>query len=225
MSLQDIEKAIHDHSLFGRPEHFNHKVTEEYALTSISAWEDPLKTFLDHTFAMLRREIHEVLARVLKNHKDTELYKRSVRIVDGFLHHHEVIQREKSEKLLEMEKAALFTINDQEFARHKKDALDCLRVARRKIRVAAYVDSLPRPNGKERDRDELMNKVQDKDLPGDRFWRELDAAAYIRGYYTTARLRFTDSVCANINVSLFQAVKKGLKFMLETQLRLDDGGK
>jgi hypothetical protein len=224
MSLQDIETSIQEHSLYGVPGYVSHKVREEYALTSIIPWEHPLKTFLDHTFAMLRREILEALARVLKTHKDTELYKRSVRIVESFLRHHEMIQRERSEKLLEMEKSALFTINEHEFNRNTKEAYDSLWAARRRLRVAAYLDKQPRPSGKEKDREELMNKVTDKDLGDDKHQRELEVAAYIRGYYTTARLRFTDSVCANVNVSLFQTVKKGLRMMLETQLKLDDGG-
>jgi hypothetical protein len=60
-------------------------------------------------------------------------------------------------------------------------------------------------------------------LGPDPFERELDVAAYIRGYYDTARLRFTDSVCANMNSRYFQKIAKEIDYLLERKFELDNG--
>ena len=126
------------------------------------------------------------------------------------------------------EKGGLFTINEDAFNLHKHDALETLRETRRKIRVDCYANRYHRNkyNNDERDtaaREDFKSKVKDEQLGPDPFDRELDVAAYIRGYYTTARFRFTDSVCANMHTRHFQKISRGVNYLLEEKFGLDQG--
>ncbi len=51
----------------------------------------------------------------------------------------------------------------------------------------------------------------------------MEIAASIRGYYTTAQIRFTDTVCATINGRYFARVKNGMRGLLERELGLNEG--
>ncbi|RDL37144.1 uncharacterized protein BP5553_04577 [Venustampulla echinocandica] len=223
MSLADLRESIENHGRPGVPDEISHRVKEHYALVSIIPWEYPLKTFLDSTFAMLRAEFHRVLSGVLDHYLDTDLYRRSKVIVDDFLTYHEEVLRERSLKMYAIEKSTLFTINDRAFILNKAEALENLRAIRRRVRVDAYIDGSTRLANSRLDKEDLRNKVTNEQLGPDKFERELDVAAYIRGYYTTARLRFTDLICANINAALFDEIKEGADYLLERRLTIDIG--
>ncbi|TVY85402.1 Interferon-induced GTP-binding protein Mx1 [Lachnellula suecica] len=220
LSLQDLEYEIQAQSVIGFPENIPPKVREDPAIVSIAPWEHPLKIFLHHTFDMLRNKLLSILAVVLVNHRDTELYKQSVGIIEKYLSHHEMILREQSGHMYEVEKSGLFTINHNDFDRNKAEALEGLRSARRRLRATTYVNNQPRKNDN-KSTEELISKVTDQQLGPDKYERELEVAAFARGYYTTARVRFVDSICANLNMALFQVIKTGFERLLETELGTD----
>lgn len=231
MSIADIQQSIQSNVRAGRPGHVNEKVKEDFALMSIVPWRHPLQDFLGSFFKMLREQIHAVLSDVLDNYKDTALYRRSKPIIDNFLLEVEEKQRDKSFRLYNIEKSALFTINNHAFDLNYNEALAHLKASRRKIRLNAHLDQMYRSyNGKstlEAFKADQRDKVKDIDMPGRDFRKELEVAAYIRGYYNTARLRFTDSVCADMNSVLFRDIKEGFKWLLPRALGLDakEGGK
>jgi hypothetical protein len=93
-----------------------------------------------------------------------------------------------------------------------------------------YVDAhyKPKPNADEerqlRDKEAFKKTITDDLLGPDQCAKELDVAAYIRGYYTTARTRFCDQVCANIHSRFFHVISEEISYFLETKFKLDEGG-
>jgi len=231
ISIEDIEQSRQSNLRAGRPESDDFKVKEDFALTSIMPWRLPLQDFLDSTFKILRERIFAVLSNVLENYRDTPLYRDSKPILYQFLAEHQNKQQVKAFTLYDREKAALFTVNKQAFALNKKEALSILRTTRRGVRIDMYVKkSFPSYSGKlslEDFRTEQLEKMKDSDLPGNSYEEELKVAASIRGYYTTARLRFTDSVCTDIGVIMFNDIKKEIKHLLPRTFGINDreGGK
>ncbi|KAJ5051665.1 uncharacterized protein L3040_001440 [Drepanopeziza brunnea f. sp. 'multigermtubi'] len=222
MSIMDIRQAIEDNAMAGRPGNVNDVVMEDYVLKAINMWKRPVDTFIDGTFKQLRDEIIGVLARVLIRYKDMSLHRESKAIVEKFLDAKEKEQRARSQNFFEVEKSSLFTVCDAEFERHKAVALDLLSAARKKHRVQNYVDSHTgiTINGRVRDETRLRADAE-ANIGPDAYGKELNTAAYIRGYYDIARIRFTDYLCVDMNVTYFHKIKDEIPSLLEECLQIN----
>jgi hypothetical protein len=103
-----------------------------------------------------------------------------------------------------------------------------LRRARKAVRARAYVNKEITMRRRPPFRDENAWKkaiadVKEDQLGKDPFETEIGVAAYVRGYYKTAALRFIDSVCLSIHGKLFRNARKEIFYFLEQQLGLDTG--
>ncbi|KAH7346373.1 P-loop containing nucleoside triphosphate hydrolase protein [Rhexocercosporidium sp. MPI-PUGE-AT-0058] len=223
LSIMQIRSAIESNAFPGIPGFVNHRVRVDYALKAISAWSGPLDTFITCTFEALRKGMLSILESVLEKYIHTELYRSSKRQVEKFLDEKEKEQRKITREFFETERTSLFTINDESFNRYKQEALDALTAQRRKLRLDCYVANQIHNGVKVNDEEKFKNSITDQQLGPDKYSKELSVAAYIRGYYTTARIRFTDTVCANMNARYFQTIKLGIVDLLEDSLGLNDG--
>jgi len=232
MSIGDIKRSIETHGRTGVPDFVSHKVREDFALDAIEPWNLPLATFIENTFTMLRSQILSTLSSILEKHQNTSLLKRSQDFIEEFLKKHEDQQRATLMEFYETEKSGLFTINVDAFNQHKSEALKALRTHRRNRRLDCYV-AKNFQTGRFKDdgtgtkeaaaREKFKKEITDTMLGPDPFETELDVAAYIRGYYDTARLRFTDFVCANMKSRYFQKIAKEIDYLLERKFELDNG--
>lgn len=229
MSLVGIRKEINKTRSPGVPNDVNPIVKERFALTATHQWKYPLNTFLHHTFDLVRQTILSEIEKVLQHQKHTELYKQAMQHVDEFLASHEALQRSIAENLYTLEQAKLFTTNYTGFARHEAEAYETLAATRRSQRVLAYTEANYRsraagdPERDRREREAFMRSVKDEQLGPDHAERELRVAAYIRGYYTTARHRFTDSVCASVNAHFLVVIREQILRLLENKFDLNSG--
>lgn len=235
IEVDKLHQRIKESSRTGKPEEDPIKVKELYALKFIGHWDQPLETFLYYTFKMLREHVMAILDEVFRKHIETELYRQSRRIVDRVLTELQDEQRRASFEFYKTEKAHLFTINTESFEHYKKEGLDAIKTQRFKHRrdicyakqkKAGKLDTL-----KGKTEAEMKNNLDEEKvnsiLGPDKFARELSTAAYVRGYYTAARLRFTDSVCANLHARYFSKVRDTLAGplggLLEREFKLNDG--
>jgi hypothetical protein len=224
LTLLDIRQSVAERGPAGIPEFDNHKIREDYALVAVNPWKFPLETFVDHTFRMLRLELLSTLRSTLQSYEQTSLYRRSKDIIEKFLQKQEIEQRAISMEFYKTEAAGLFTINEAAFDLHKAEALEWLKKQRRNWRLDCYMKKQSDTRFKDdAAREAFKNKVTDAELGPDPFAKELDIAAYIRGYYTTARLRFVDSICANMKSRYFGKIKEEISYLLENKLGLDQG--
>ena len=223
LSIMDIRASIEAHAVTGIPGYVNHQVKVTYALAAVAAWDDPLKTFIDHTFQALRRSILSILESVLQKYIHTEVYRSSKKLMEEFLEEQEKDQRKTTWEFFETERLSLFTINDGSFNQYQREALEALTAQRRRIRLESYVAKQIQNGAKINDEEKFRNSVTDQQLGPDKYLEELNVAAYIRGYYTTARIRFVDTICANMNARYFQSIKRGVVDYLENSLGLNEG--
>jgi len=223
LSIMDIRASIEAHAVTGIPGYVNHQVKVTYALAAVAAWDDPLKTFIDHTFQALRRSILSILESVLQKYIHTEVYRSSKKLMEDFLEEQEKDQRKTTWEFFETERLSLFTINDESFNQYQREALEALTAQRRRIRLESYVAKQIQNGAKINDEEKFRNSVTDQQLGPDKYLEELNVAAYIRGYYTTARIRFVDTICANMNARYFQSIKRGVVDYLENSLGLNEG--
>lgn len=229
MSIVEIQKVIEQHSKAGFPDFVSHRVRELFALQAIHFWDQPLKTFLDYTFSMVRDQILTILKAILQQYQHTDLYRRSLEYVEDFLRKHEKEQYKASMEFYTTEKGCLFTIDTNTFNRNKAEAYSILKAERRRKRLACYMTAHyhRKSSGDEekdrKDREDFAGKIRDDQLGPDLFDREIEVAAYIRGYYTTARLRFTDSICINLYSRFFRTIAQKIDYFLEEKFELDNG--
>lgn len=221
MSIEEIQKEIDRCTIIGIPDAIPHEIKEEYALTAIHPWKEPLETYHDVTFDILKQEMNSVLSDVLRNYQDTELYRGSKEHVNDFINHHENIQRERLTSLYDIESASLFTMNIPGFRGHKQSVLEKLVATRREARVQAWLAANRVAKEKEQ---QLRKNFKEEDLAKYPLYsKEIDVAAYVIGYYNLARIRFVEAVCGNTKVSLFMEMKKGIKYLLEGKFELNSG--
>ncbi|KAG9233017.1 P-loop containing nucleoside triphosphate hydrolase protein [Amylocarpus encephaloides] len=224
MSLSDIKSTIEEHAVDGKPGDISPEVAESFALQSINMWAQPLETYLSQMSSTLKEEIQGVLRATMENYTDTDLYRSSKGFLEEFLEEQKRKQNEAASQMYNIEHFSLFTLNEEAFLKNRQDALEVLAKARRAVRVKLYLKRHPPRNAHEpKDAAAKVTDEQLKDLGPDPFKSELEVAAYIRGYYTTARLRFIDAICASNNVSLHRDILLGLKGLLVRKLELDTG--
>ncbi|KAL2069544.1 hypothetical protein VTL71DRAFT_14223 [Oculimacula yallundae] len=219
MSLLDLRTAIADNACAGRPTETNFNVKQEIALKAIGKWNDPLATFMNTAFSKVRRDVLSTLESCLSKYTQTSLFAESKAIIEKFLDAKEDEQMSHTLRYFSVEKSRLFTICLAEFERHKAEALELLTKNRQKHRINGYLAS---HTGKFKEGEKARADAE-AHLGPDTFAEELRTAAYIRGYYNTARIRFTDSICADINTNYYVGISEEIQYLLENKLKLDEG--
>lgn len=226
MSIAQIRELILLHKRPGLPDHVDDAVKEQVCLLSVTPWNGPLQTLADHTFTSLRRSIGEVLQYALEGYHGADIYKHSKRYIGEFLDSHENNQRSILDNLYNLETYKLFTINNPAFMSYKAEELVILEEPRRKWRAHCYVQKHQKIPGKTLSQEERVKKeraVTADQLGPDPFHNEIQLAAFVRGYYKTAGLRFADVTCQHIQANLFRKVHKDIGYLLERILELDNG--
>ena len=214
MSIGDIRENIDRHHPPGFPGHIDHTVYEEICLLAVSQWNVLLVRLADQTFKMLRRSILEILDKFLGDYQQTQLFRSTKSLLNKFLDQHVSEQRHILQVLFELESNKMFTVSDGIFEMFKAEALKSLQDARKRHRQDCYLEM----NLTSKITDPL--KVSDEMLGADPFQKEVEVAAYVRGYYKTAGLRFCDTACQSIRGNLFDKVETKIIGTLERALEL-----
>jgi hypothetical protein len=226
MTIGKVRSVIAKHKRPGLPDHVDDAAKEDVCLSSINPWNLPLETLADQTFEMLRDAILEKLNLCLGDYKQTELFRASERHIIKFLDMHAAEQRKNLDAFYKVETYKLFTINNPAFQTYKAEELQILQNARRKRRVQCYVKKqaqMARKIHTDASRALAEKAVTDAQLGADPFENEIQLAAYVRGYYKTAGLRFADNLCQNIQGNLFRKIHAEILGLLEGCLNLNEG--
>jgi hypothetical protein len=229
-SIGAIRREIARYSRTGIPGIVNEQVHMEYCMQSVTPWEGPLEVLLDLTLSKLRDLAKTILFQELSRWQQTQLFKQAHEHLRTFFDEFEVNQRSAVADLYSLETYKLFTVNNIALAQYRQEELDRLKHARRNKRLMAYVrsyiknfESMHRKTLTLEQRKRVEKDVTDEKLGKDSFETEIEVAAYIRGYYRTAALRFTDNVCLSINGKLFREAREKIFYFLEQSLELNQG--
>ena len=230
IGLDGIRSFIHQHTRTGMPGLVNHKTYDELCMLAINPWSRPLEVFKDHTLAMLRAQLEFILEKNLGHYSQTELYKKARRILEEFVDVHELEQQKSLDELYKLETYRSFSVNCSSITEHEARELKGLKLARKRVRAIAYVETQMEngqmkklaPDLTYQERRKAISKkaeeVKEDQLPADRFDLEIRVAAYLRGYYMTAAYRFVDSVCLSMHGKLFRNIRDKIFFHLESKL-------
>jgi hypothetical protein len=225
-TIGDIRDRITKHSRTGVPGIVNDRVHSEMCMQSVTPWEQPLEQMVDITLKMLREQADGILFKVLSKWQQTQLFKQSRQHLSTFFDEFETTQRVEAAALYELETYKLFTVNTLAWEKYRQEEGEELRRARKMVRAKAYVKrehSMRRKPVDEAACRKAIADVKEEQLGKDPFETEIEVAAYVRGYYKTAALRFVDSVCLSIHGKLFRNARKEIFYFLEKQLGLDTG--
>lgn len=225
-SIGEIQEMIAQYSRTGVPNIVNDMVYDKLCMMSVCQWNLPLERMVDHTMSHLRKQADDILVSILSKWQQTQLFRQSRDLLGKFFDDFETTQRAAMTELYELESYRLFTINEAAFETHIKAELALLEKAREERRAKAQVEATARMTGKPF-KDEAAKKhatqqlLKSGTLTKDPFSTEINVAAYVRGYYMTAGLRFADMVCLSIHGKLFKEARARIFYYLEHELGLD----
>jgi hypothetical protein len=224
-SIGEIRGTIARYSRTGLPSIVNDQVYNELCTLSVVCWENPLERVIDITLRMLRDQADSILLNVLSKWQQTQLFKLARQHLSTFFDDFETTQRAAATDLFNLETYRLFTINETAFEMYSQQELKVLQRAREQRRAKAIAEKTARQNGKpfrdEGARKQAITQILKNGLGKDPFEKEIGVAAYVRGYYMTAALRFVDSVCLSIHGKLFKDAREKIFYFLEHELGLD----
>jgi glycerol-3-phosphate cytidylyltransferase-like family protein len=195
----------------------------------VDTWETPLEVFAQATFDLVRKQIETILHKHLKKYVQTELFRAAKAELTKFVDEHETEQRKAIQDIFQMERYKIFTVNKTASDANRQIEYQLLQKARRASRARAVAQSKMRSDPKKyplemesEDRNRILKKktaeVKDEELGADPFDQELQVAAYVRGYYLTAAIRFVDNVCLSIYAKFFRGIREKIFMHLENVL-------
>lgn len=119
MTLGEIEQRINQYNRPGLPGTINDRIYDDLALQAVACWREPCMTLLFEAMRLLRTELSHLLVRHLSQYQQTELYRKSVQLVEAKLDQLYNIQRAELEVLFELEARNAYTVNSTTFEEQK----------------------------------------------------------------------------------------------------------
>lgn len=230
-SLGQIRNLIRSEREPGKPGEVPYDIIEKLCVEAIKTWEGPLRTFLDHTMAQLKKELEASLNESFKDLKKRQVYRDAKRLTTEWLHSHRKRILEHLDRNYRMETTKVYTTDEGSFERHRMHEAQMLRRTRHFYRWKAYNNDTSAEKLEDWDTmtAEARRKEEDKiqkeqvRLGEDEYSTELAVAARVRGYYLTAAMRFTDVTAMHITSGLFPDLINDIEMYLDKAMGLVGG--
>ncbi|RDA89695.1 hypothetical protein CP533_5254 [Ophiocordyceps camponoti-saundersi (nom. inval.)] len=215
-TLRQVHEEIRMKTNAGMPERFSNDVFTDLIQDAIEPWKEPIEAFLKETMRDLHEKLNEALNMALASLKKRSVYKETQKQVRDLLHEHQKEALAALTLLHEDEKARFLTFNKDAFLRYKEEEFKALDEFRTQMRVKARIVRRPEMD------DAAWKKKSDAEvakLGPDKFARELEVIAYVRGYYCLAAHRFVDAVAQRIMCRMVPSIRLQL-FQVDDRLGL-----
>lgn len=138
--------------------------------------------------------------------RERQVFRSALSYLEEFGEHKSRDQQADLLKLYEAETYELYTINDETFRRNRTEEHNALIRVRTMKRLESIKSWAPGELEDKVSDERKINDVKERLGPDD-FEREIEVAAYVRGYYRTAADRFVDNAGMLINSCLFKSVR------------------
>ncbi|KAI9645108.1 hypothetical protein NHQ30_005842 [Ciborinia camelliae] len=230
-TIADIRKKIENHTYMGLPDMVNTPVYKHFCEKSVKGWLQPTQLLLMGVIDLLRSEIQKIVVKNLGPYQQTGLYRESTEIITKWIDKELLInQRDALDALYGLETYTPFTINQEGIQKRKQIEKLELQQLRHRVRAIRWVEKeiycghkkmKAKPAEREayyQEKKKAVEQVTPEQLGKDPFEKEIDVAAYIKGYYVVAANRYIDSVCISVNNRLFRHVKEKVEDLLENEL-------
>jgi len=225
-TLRQIYEDIRAQTKAGMPNVVSQEVYDDLCVLSVKPWDEPMKMFLGSAMGLLRRHIDAAMLEAFGMLKERLVVKESQEHMNSFLDGLQKASLDFLNNLYMMESHGLFTNDRESLARYEAAERRHLAHFRHWQRWKAFTtvdveyvqwESLSeeqRVSEERRQAGELLK------MGPDPFEKELRVAAYVRGYYRLAALRFADTISMAINSLMFPRVTNTLDFYLDQKLGL-----
>ncbi|KAM0275855.1 hypothetical protein ACHAQH_007327 [Verticillium albo-atrum] len=239
-SIGKIRNDIQAKTKAGMPNVVPSEVYDDLCRLAVKHWNQPMVVFLETVMSHLQAIIDQALEQAFSKLKRRLVFKDSKKHMKAFLSNRQGKVYEFLTELYEMESFQLFTINHDAFTLYESEEGRLLKRYRHFLRWQAFTgekrengDSNPQNQFKydwdrmtpdQRASEQKRHDSEIIKMGADPFEKELKVAAYVRGYYRLAALRFAETTTLYVTSRMFPSIIKELDMYLETQLGLLGAG-
>ncbi|GAO14652.1 hypothetical protein UVI_02009000 [Ustilaginoidea virens] len=223
-TLRQIRDEIGAKTKAGMPDRTSDEVYEDLATEAVRPWNGPMDAFLHQAMRELHSELETTLNKSLEKLKKRFIYAEAKKHLRGCLEEHRKETEKDLQLLYQDETERLLTFNNDAFVQYKKEELTELKRFRHWLRRRASGDEtrtfIPGEQLTEDDRaqEARRREAELSKMGPDQFSQELEVAAYVRGYYRLAALRFADAVSQRIICRMIPSIRRKLAHYLEDKL-------
>ncbi|PHH69282.1 hypothetical protein CDD80_6864 [Ophiocordyceps camponoti-rufipedis] len=216
-TLRQVHEDMIAKTKAGMPDRISDDVYEDLVKDAIRPWDRPLGAFLKKTMENLHEELETTLKRAMASLKKRFVYRETQKHVRICLEGHEKETKKILDELYADELERILTFNREAFDRYREEEHQLLMQFRTRMRAEARVVKMLDMA------DTTFEKKVEQEAKGlgpDRFARELEVVAYVRGYYRLAAHRFADAASQKILCRMIPAIRYQLSGYLEDKLGL-----
>ncbi|PFH61361.1 hypothetical protein XA68_17539 [Ophiocordyceps unilateralis] len=201
----------------GMPDRFSDDVYVDLVKEAVEPWKGPMDAFIKKTMKDLQADLDATLNKAMASLKKRFVYRETRRHVRQCLEDHCKDVERALIQLYDDEKERMLTFNTEAFTRYKEEELQVLKKFRTRMRAEArVVRMLDMPDAVW----EKKCEAEAAKLGPDRFGRQLEVVAYVRGYYRLAAYRFADAVSQKILCRMIPDIRRHLPQYLDEKLGL-----
>lgn len=225
-TLRQVRDDIEAKTKAGMPDHTSDDVYVDLVLEAIRPWDRPMEVFLGQTMRELQSVLESTLDLALDKLKKRFIHQEAKKHLRQFLDEHRKETEKALRELYEDETQRLFTFNDEAFEQYRDKEQNVLTRFRHNMRMEANgLETKPLGQWSEMTEEKRMQDSKRREaemlkLGPDKFVREIEVIAYVRGYYRLAALRFADAVSQRIICRTIPAIRRRLQSYLEEKLHL-----
>jgi hypothetical protein len=229
-TLRQLREEIEGKSQAGVPLVTPVEAYNDLAMEAVKPWKMPTEVFLRETMRQLSIELEATLDISLESLKKRFIYREMKVYLKAFLEEHQKITYDALKLLYSRETGRLCTFNEEAHKRYTLEEKDELERYRHFLRMEARYGTGPTYQPLEdlteekKAQEAKRREVDLLKLGADVFHREIGVAAYVRGYYRLAALRFADVVTQVIICDMIPAIRRQLPHYLEEKLGLRGTG-
>ncbi|KAF3351970.1 hypothetical protein VDGD_05370 [Verticillium dahliae] len=239
-SIGAIRADIQAKTKAGMPNIVPSEVYNDLCKLAVKHWNHPMLVFLEAVMSHLQVIVNQALDQAFGKLKRRLVFKDSKRHMEAFLSSRRSKALEFLTELYEMESYQLFTINHDAFTLYEQEEGRLLKRYRHYVRWQAFVGEKCESSDKtaashfnsdwdrmtpdQRASEQRRHDAELIKMGPDPFEKELKVAAYVRGYYRLAALRFAETTTLYVTSRMFPSIVKELDMYLETQLGLMGAG-
>lgn len=225
-TLRGVREEVEAKMKAGMPAVIPAEVYEDLALEAIQPWNKVTEVYLHHTMHELQQRLDSALLESMGTFKKRSIFKESKKHLRKCLEEHKMRIEDSLALLYKDESQRLLTFNDEAFKQYRESETITLTRFRHMMRMQAA--GLLQP-GKQfipweslsqdkRIQDAKQREAEAAKLGPDSFAREVEVAAYVRGYYRLAAHRFGDNVSQHILCRMIPQIRLQLARHLENEL-------
>ncbi|KAG6011342.1 hypothetical protein E4U54_008133 [Claviceps lovelessii] len=225
-SLRQVREEIQAKTTSGMPDRTSDEVYNDLVMESVRPWKGPMDVFITRAMRDLLQKLGAALNESLENLKKRSIYKKANQHLRSCIEEHKLAIKSDLDLLYQDEVERLLTFNEEAFAQYNAEELAELTRFRHYMRMKAIG---PDP-GKFVPGDQLSEDKRAQDtkkrtaeigkIGPDRFAREIEVVAYVRGYYRLAALRFADAVSQRVICRMIPSIRRELPYYMESKLGL-----